>query len=122
MDGRKPLDEAGLELFLHAFYARGRKDGLVAPVFDSAVDDWDDFLAFMNRFWRQAIFDDRIDLTIPPDRLKFGHTRESISRLIQIWGETADEFFDEAGAARVRLVGDRVFRRAVRVDDGLTDG
>lgn len=121
MNGRGPADAERLEAFLHAFYARGRRDDLVGPVFRSAVDDWDEFLAAMGRFWRKAVLDDVIDLDIPPERLKFGHTRESLARLQQIWSDTAGEFFTDKDAARVRTVGDRVFRRAVRVEDGLSD-
>lgn len=46
-----PPDEAAITRLVHAFYARARRDWLLGPVFERAVDDWDAHLATLVRFW-----------------------------------------------------------------------
>ena len=36
---------------VHAFYARVRLDPLLGPIFNAKIDDWDDHLAKLCRFW-----------------------------------------------------------------------
>ncbi|SKA12157.1 hemoglobin [Enhydrobacter aerosaccus] len=45
------IDEAMIERLVHAFYAKVRQDGLLGPIFDARVRDWDTHLAQMCRFW-----------------------------------------------------------------------
>lgn len=40
---------------VHAFYRRAREDGLLGPVFDRHVGDWDVHLARMVDFWSAAL-------------------------------------------------------------------
>lgn len=44
-------DEAAITRLVHAFYARARGDGLLGPVFEAAIDDWDLHLDTLVRFW-----------------------------------------------------------------------
>jgi hemoglobin len=36
---------------VHAFYAKVRRDALLGPIFNTKIDDWDDHLAKLCRFW-----------------------------------------------------------------------
>ena len=44
-------DEAGIARLVHAFYARARNDWLLGPVFEAAIEDWDEHLDTLVRFW-----------------------------------------------------------------------
>ncbi len=46
-----PIDEAQIATLVQAFYARVRDDTLIGPVFDDAIDHWDNHLATLANFW-----------------------------------------------------------------------
>jgi hemoglobin len=48
---RTGIDEAMIERLVHGFYAKIRKDALLAPVFDARIRDWDLHLQRMCAFW-----------------------------------------------------------------------
>lgn len=55
MDDAATPTEADLAQLVPAFYARVRQDGLIGPVFESAIDDWDDHLGRLVAFWSSVM-------------------------------------------------------------------
>lgn len=49
------LDEAQLTRLVHSFYARVREDDQIGPLFNAAVEDWDDHLDRLVRFWSSVM-------------------------------------------------------------------
>src|ERR1700693_150170 len=45
------IDETMIETLIRGFYARVRKDPLLAPVFESRISDWEPHLDNMFAFW-----------------------------------------------------------------------
>jgi hemoglobin len=45
------IDESMIETLVRAFYARVRKDELLAPIFESRISDWEPHLDSMFGFW-----------------------------------------------------------------------
>jgi hemoglobin len=45
------VDEAMIHTLVHTFYGRVRQDVVLGPVFDAAIDDWDEHLAKLCDFW-----------------------------------------------------------------------
>lgn len=45
------IDEAMIERLVRAFYARVRRDPLIGPVFEAAIDDWEPHLRKLIDFW-----------------------------------------------------------------------
>jgi hemoglobin len=45
------IDEELIHRLVHTFYSRVRKDTVLAPVFDSYINDWDAHLEKMCAFW-----------------------------------------------------------------------
>jgi hemoglobin len=45
------IDETMIETLIRGFYARVRKDPLLAPVFESRISDWEPHLENMFAFW-----------------------------------------------------------------------
>lgn len=48
---RTGIDEAMIERVVHSFYAKIRKDALLAPVFNARIHDWNLHLQRMCAFW-----------------------------------------------------------------------
>lgn len=104
----RPLDPAGLEATVDAFYAKVRRDPDLGPVFAAAVpdDEWPAHLARIRAFWSNALFRTggyggnplgahaRLD----------GLTPALFGRWLALFGETAREILrpDDADALHAR--------------------
>ena len=49
------VTEAMIAQVVHAFYGRVRQDPVLGPVFNAAVDDWDEHLAKLCDFWSSVL-------------------------------------------------------------------
>lgn len=49
------VTEAMIADLVHAFYARVRRDAVLGPIFEAAVDDWDAHLAKLCDFWSSVL-------------------------------------------------------------------
>lgn len=49
-------DEASIKLMVDTFYGNVRSDELIGPVFDSAIENWDEHLPTMYAFWTGLLF------------------------------------------------------------------
>ena len=49
------LDEERLSEVVNAFYARVRGDEEIGPLFNAAVEDWDEHLDKLTRFWSSVM-------------------------------------------------------------------
>ena len=49
------IDEAQLSKLIPRFYARVREDQLIGPVFDGAIDHWDEHLEKLIDFWSSVM-------------------------------------------------------------------
>lgn len=58
LDVERPLQEREAEIarVVERFYALGRKDPMLGPVFESRVSDWTRHLEAMRAFWSSAIY------------------------------------------------------------------
>jgi hemoglobin len=45
------VSETMIRDLVHAFYAKVRRDPLLGPIFNTKVEDWDEHLAKLCRFW-----------------------------------------------------------------------
>ncbi|MBR0696307.1 group III truncated hemoglobin [Bradyrhizobium lablabi] len=45
------ITEAMIERLVHSFYAKVRRDAMLAPVFEAKISDWEPHLAQMCAFW-----------------------------------------------------------------------
>lgn len=48
---RTGIDDAMIERLVRAFYGRVRLDPLLGPIFENAVEDWEEHIATLCRFW-----------------------------------------------------------------------
>jgi hemoglobin len=45
------ITEPMIEVLVHTFYARVRADAMLGPIFNGAIDDWDEHLEKLCAFW-----------------------------------------------------------------------
>lgn len=49
------VDEPMIRRLVHAFYAKVRRDPELGPIFNRAVEDWDEHLAKLSDFWSSVV-------------------------------------------------------------------
>jgi len=49
------VSEDTIRTLVHAFYGRVRKDEVLGPIFNGAVEDWDEHLAKLCDFWSSVL-------------------------------------------------------------------
>lgn len=88
------------------FYELAREDGVLGPVFEANVKDWDAHLATMRRFWSSAIYRTGTYAGRPLDvhRAIPELRSEHFPRWLALWRATVDEVVtSEAKGPLVRL-------------------
>lgn len=103
------ITEDGLRRLVHKFYARVRLDPYIGPVFERAVEDWDEHLAKLTNFWSAV--------TLGTGRFRGNpmgaHMRlpiepEMFDRWLSLWGETVDELFEPPASDILRAKAARI--------------
>lgn len=105
--------EAELARLVPAFYARIRRDPMLAPIFDAAVDDWEHHLERLTAFWSSVILSSGKYKGNPVaihGALAPRITPEMFDRWLRLWGETTDALLHPAPAQvlqrKARLIAD----------------
>ncbi|MEP9378776.1 group III truncated hemoglobin [Aquabacter sp. CN5-332] len=109
------IDEAEIPHLLRAFYARVRSDPLLGPVFNDAVEDWDDHLRRIGDFWSSVMFASGRYKGNPvamhllhADRI----TPAMFDRWLALWAATTDELLSPAAAEAIQA-------KALRIAESL---
>jgi len=104
-------DEAGITRLVHAFYARARRDWLLGPVFDAAVDDWDAHLATLVRFWSSVLLRAGSYRGNPMSAHRpLGLGDQHFARWLALWDRTAREVLPRDQARHVFETAERIGR------------
>jgi hemoglobin len=99
------ITEESLAELVPAFYARVREDELIGPLFNAAVDDWDEHLGKLTAFWSSVM--------LTSGRYKgspmVAHLRHvdaikpvMFERWLEIWGETTRDLMPPEAAAALQ--------------------
>lgn len=110
------IDEGMIESLIRGFYARVRKDPLLAPIFESRISDWEPHLENMFAFWSSLTLQTgryhgqpmAKHLPLPVDAIHF-------DRWLALFDETARDLCPPAAA-------ERFIERAHRVAESLELG
>ena len=111
MSGPGPITEEALGRLVERFYAKVRRDALLGPVFDSAVEDWPEHLERLQAFWSSVMLTSGRYKGRPlPAHLKMGEamTAERFGRWLALWEETTAELFPAEAAAALQLKAGRI--------------
>jgi hemoglobin len=111
------ITEAALARLVATFYARVRKDPLIGPVFNGAVDDWDAHLEKLTDFWSSVMLTTGRYKGNPfGEHQKHPLTPQMFDRWLSLWGQTVGELFGPEAAGQLR---DRAGRIGASLQQGL---
>ncbi len=104
-------DEAGIARLVHAFYARARTDWLLGPVFEAAVEDWDEHLDTLVRFWCSVLLRAGTYRGNPmAEHRPLGLDEQHFARWLALWDRTAREVLPREQARHVFETAERIGR------------
>ena len=111
MTAGRAITEEALGRLVGRFYAKVRRDSLLGPVFDSAVEDWPEHLERLEAFWSSVMLaSGRYKGRPLPAHPKHGDsmTPERFERWLALWEETTSELFPAESAAALQLKAGRI--------------
>jgi hemoglobin len=100
-----PITEAEIGTLVDRFYAKARRDALIGPLFNAAVENWDEHLATLRAFWSSVMLTSgRYKGNPMAAHLRHEIRPEFFDRWLALWGETVGEIFapDIASLFRVK--------------------
>lgn len=106
-----PIDEAGLERLVAAFYARVRGDGMLGPVFNDAIHDWPAHLEKLTAFWSSVMLTSgRYKGQPVPAHMKHRDriTPALFEHWLGLWKQTIDELMAPEAAAALQAKAARI--------------
>ena len=105
------ITEEAIGPLVERFYARVRKDALLGPVFDGAIDDWPEHLERLTAFWSSVMLTSGRYKGRPlPAHLRHAEamTPERFERWLALWEETTAELFAPEAAAAFQAKARRI--------------
>ena len=112
------ITEERLRVLVDLFYARVRRDPLIGPVFNDAIDDWPGHLDKLQAFWSSVMLTSSRYKGRPlPAHVKHGEriTPRSFERWLDIWKQTSEEVMPPAAAVALQ-------DKAARIAESLSLG
>ena len=109
------IDEAQLSKLIPQFYARVREDALIGPVFDDAIEHWDEHLQKLIDFWSSVMLTSG-RYKGNPVAAHMKHlpkiTPVMFDRWLGLWTEVTDELLSASSANALQ-------RKAIRIAESL---
>lgn len=107
--GVAPASEGEIRRLVVEFYETARGDGLIGPVFDGHVADWDAHFDTMCDFWSSAVLKTgRYSGRPAAAHFGLGLTEQHFERWLAIWEQTAERELGGAKAAPFIAMGRRM--------------
>ncbi len=103
------VTEPAIAALVDRFYAKARRDPTIGPVFNDAVQDWDEHLRKLCDFWSSVMLTSgRYKGNPMAAHLKLPIEPHFFERWLQLWRETAAEVFAPELAAGFRAKAERI--------------
>src|SRR5688572_3474657 len=99
------ITEERLSILVELFYGRVRRDPLIGPVFNGAIDDWPEHLDKLQAFWSSVMLTSGRYKGRPlPAHVKHADSisPDSFDRWLALWRETTGEMLDADSAAALQ--------------------
>ena len=112
------ITEERLKSLVDLFYARVRRDPLIGPVFDRAIDDWPGHLDKLQAFWSSVMLTSGRYKGRPlPAHIRHADaiSPASFERWLSLWRETTEEVMSGPAAAALQ-------DKAARIAESLSLG
>lgn len=105
------ITEERLRDLVDRFYAKVRDDGLIGPLFNRAIHDWDEHLDKLHAFWSSVMLTSGRYKGRPlPAHIKHGDAirPQSFERWLALWAETTEEVMPPEAAAALQEKASRI--------------
>jgi hemoglobin len=112
------ITEERLRALIPLFYERVRRDPLIGPVFERAIQDWPEHLDRLADFWSSVMLTSGRYKGRPlPAHVRHGDaiTPDAFVRWLALWRETTDEVMPAPAAAAMQ-------EKAARIAESLSLG
>ena len=112
------VTEERLKTLVDLFYAKVRRDPLIGPVFNRAIDDWPGHLDKLQAFWSSVMLTSGRYKGRPlPAHIRHADaiTPASFERWLSLWRETTEEVMPAPAAAALQ-------DKAARIAESLSLG
>src|SRR5688572_32573523 len=112
------ITEERLSILVELFYGRVRRDPLIGPVFNGAIDNWPEHLDRLQAFWSSVMLTSGRYKGRPlPAHVRHAEsiTPRSFDRWLSLWGQTTEELMPPAAAAALQ-------EKAARIAESLSLG
>lgn len=104
-------DPDAIARLVHAFYARARTDWLLGPIFEASVDDWDEHLDTLVRFWCSVLLRAGTYRGNPMAAHRpLGIDDQHFARWLALWDSTARDVLPKTQARHVFDTAQRIGR------------
>jgi hemoglobin len=88
------MTEDALADQVRRFYERARQDPVLGPVFEAAIEDWEEHFAKLTDFWTSVLLaSGRYRGNPLAQHMRHPIVPEMFPRWLELWGETADALF-----------------------------
>jgi hemoglobin len=103
------ITEPAIAALVDRFYEKARRDPLIGPVFNDAIDDWDEHLRKLCGFWSSVMLTTgRYKGNPMAAHMKLPIEPQFFERWLALWQETAGEVFAPEQAAAFRDKANRI--------------
>jgi hemoglobin len=103
------ITELSIAALVERFYAKARRDPVIGPVFNTAVENWDAHLHTLRDFWSSVMLTTgRYKGNPMAAHVKHPIEPSFFERWLDLWRETAAELFAPALAERFRDKAERI--------------
>ena|SRR5579859_1504489 len=122
MQGTSKFDASRIALLVDRFYEKVRVDSLLGPVFNAAVQDWDEHKRTLTSFWCSVALRANSYRGNPMavHRMQPTIRAEHFERWLSLWQTTTREVLDEDEARVMLEHADRI-GRSLRLGMGLPE-
>jgi hemoglobin len=103
------ITELSIAALVECFYSKARRDPMIGPVFNDAVEDWNAHLRTLRDFWSSVMLTSgRYKGNPMAAHVKHPIKHAFFERWLALWRETATELFAPAIAERFRDKAERI--------------
>jgi hemoglobin len=103
------ISEPAIAALVDRFYAKARRDPLIGPVFNDAIEDWDAHLRTLNAFWSSVMLTSgRYKGNPMAAHMKLPIEPPFFERWLGLWRETATELFAPDLALQFKAKANRI--------------
>lgn len=105
------IDDASIRTLVENFYGKARRDELLGPVFDAAVEDWPAHFDKLGEFWRGVMFGNsryKGGMMFAHFQLRDKLTPAHLERWLKLWWEATEATMAPQAAAAFRFKAARI--------------